>query len=81
MQPVNTDRFGRTVAHVHCDGVHVNWAQVQAGLAWCFHKFLTQPAVCLPLVREARDAKRGLWRDAMPVSHWEFRASRSIQKP
>ena len=39
VQPVSLDRYGRTVAHVHCDGVHVNWRQVQDGLAWCFHKY------------------------------------------
>lgn len=74
--PVSLDRFGRTVAHVHCDGVHVNWRQVQDGLAWCFHKYLTQPAVCLPIEREARDAKRGLWRDVEPVAPWDFRATK-----
>lgn len=25
---VDTDRYGRTVEHVRCDGVHVNWRQV-----------------------------------------------------
>jgi micrococcal nuclease len=59
-EPVNVDRYGRTVAMVTCDGVLVNWRQVQDGLAWCFHKYLTQPAMCLPLEREARDARRGL---------------------
>jgi endonuclease YncB( thermonuclease family) len=37
-QRVDTDRYGRTVAHVWCDGVHVNWRQVGDGLAWCFKK-------------------------------------------
>jgi endonuclease YncB( thermonuclease family) len=46
---VDTDRYGRTVAHVWCDGVHVNWRQVQDGLAWCFTKYLKQSDVCLPL--------------------------------
>lgn len=76
VQPVSTDRYGRTVAHVHCNGVHVNWRQVQDGLAWCFTKYLTQPAVCLPIEREARDAKRGLWRDVEPVPPWTFRADK-----
>lgn len=39
MQPVSLDRYGRTVIYVHCDGVHVNWRQVQDGLAWYFHKY------------------------------------------
>ena len=77
-QSVNVDRFGRTVAMVTCDGVVVNWRQVQDGLAWCFHKYLTQPAACLPLEREARDARRGLWRDAEPVAPWEFSSCEAI---
>lgn len=30
---VDIDRYGRTVAHVRCDGVHANWRQVADGLA------------------------------------------------
>ena len=37
---VTTDRYGRTVAHVWCEEVHVNWRQVEDGLAWCFTKYL-----------------------------------------
>lgn len=51
--------MARTVAMVTCDGVVVNWRQVNDGMAWCFTKYLTQPATCLPLEREARAARRG----------------------
>lgn len=47
---------------VTCDGVLVNWRHVQDGLAWCFMKYLTQPKACLPLEREARDARREISR-------------------
>jgi micrococcal nuclease len=75
VEPVGLDRYGRNVAHVYCDGVHVNWRQVQDGLAWCFPKYLTQPAVCLPIEREAREARRGLWREESPIPPWEYRAT------
>jgi micrococcal nuclease len=75
-QPVTIDRYGRTVAMVTCDGVAVNWRQVQDGMAWCFTKYLTQPAVCRPLERAARDARRGLWREDSPMAPWEFRAAK-----
>lgn len=78
VQQVSTDRYGRTVAHVRCDGVHVNWRQVQDGLAWCFTKYLTQPAVCMPLEKEAREARRGLWREERPIAPWEFRATQRV---
>ena len=61
---------------VTCGGVVVNWRQVQDGMAWCFTKYLTQPAACLPLEREARDAQRGLWREDAPMPPWEFRAAK-----
>lgn len=75
-EPVTVDRYGRTVAMVTCDGVLVNWRQVQDGLAWCFSKYLTQPKTCLPLERDAMNARRGLWRDEMPLAPWEFRAAK-----
>lgn len=74
VEPVSTDRFGRTVAHLWCDGVHVNWRQVDDGLAWCFTKYLKAPETCLPLEKGARAARRGLWRDSDPMAPWDFRA-------
>ena len=56
----------------------MNWRQVQDGLAWCFTKYLTQPSTCLPLEREAMNARRGLWRDDMPIAPWEFRAAKAV---
>lgn len=75
-EPVTTDRYGRTVAHVWCDEVHVNWRQVEDGLAWCFTKYLQSPDLCLPLERAARAERRGLWREPAPVAPWTFRESK-----
>lgn len=76
VERVDTDRYGRIVAHVHCDGVHVNWRQIEDGLAWCFVKYLQSPAECLPREKNARSASRGLWRDENPVAPWAFRESK-----
>ena len=73
--PLSVDRYGRSVAMVRCYDVIVNWRQVHDGLAWCFTKYLTQPATCLPLEREAREERRGLWRDDAPMAPWDFRAA------
>jgi micrococcal nuclease len=73
IDPVDTDRYGRTVAHIHCDEVHVNWRQVEDGLAWCFTRYLKQPQECLPREEAARDAGKGLWRDPQPLAPWAFR--------
>lgn len=75
-ETVTTDRYGRTVAHVWCDEVHVNWRQVEDGLAWCFTKYLQSPDLCLPLERAARADRRGLWREPAPVAPWTFRESK-----
>jgi endonuclease YncB( thermonuclease family) len=72
-EPVATDRYGRTVAHVWCDDVHVNWSQVEAGLAWCFLKYLQAPDSCLPREESARAERRGLWREPNPTAPWTFR--------
>jgi endonuclease YncB( thermonuclease family) len=74
--PVDTDRYGRTVAHVHCDGVHVNWRQIEEGVACCFTRYLKHPEACLPLEKAAREAKRGLWREPSPRPPWDFRAAK-----
>lgn len=78
-EPVTTDRYGRTVAHVWCDEAHINWRQVEDGLAWCFTKYLKAPEVCRPLEQGAREQRRGLWRDPTPVAPWDFRA-RNVSK-
>lgn len=75
-EPVTIDRYGRTVAHVWCDNVLVNWRQVEDGLAWCFTKYLLSPDTCLPLERAARADRRGLWREPAPVAPWVFRESK-----
>lgn len=77
---VDVDRYGRTVAHVWCDGVHVNWRQVEDGLAWCFTKYLKSPDICLPLERQARAERRGLWRQSDPLAPWEFRRQTAAKK-
>jgi endonuclease YncB( thermonuclease family) len=72
VRPTATDRYGRTVARVACEGADANAEQVRAGLAWAFARYLTDPAIA-QLEREARGARRGLWADQHPVAPWEWR--------
>ena len=65
--PRTTDRYGRTVARVECDGIDANVEQVRAGMAWAFTKYLTDPAI-KALEDQAHEARLGLWRDAEPVA-------------
>ena len=75
--PVDTDRYGRTVAHVWCGEVHLNWAQVAAGHAWCYRRYLKSPGECLSLEDTARRERRGLWSEADPTAPWDWRRAHS----
>lgn len=66
------DRYGRSVARVTCGSTDANEAQVEAGMAWAYTKYLTDPAILRREV-EARAAGRGLWSDVAPVPPWTWR--------
>lgn len=71
---LSTDRYGRAIALVSCNGIDVNRAQVERGLAWVYTKYNQDPS--LPAVQAAALAKRrGLWVDAKPEAPWNFRRS------
>jgi endonuclease YncB( thermonuclease family) len=73
--PVTTDRYGRTVARVSCQGKDASLHQVEAGLAWAYTKYQTDPAI--PAAETvAHAARRGLWADPDPVPPWQFRRKR-----
>lgn len=72
ISPLSTDRYGRTVARVSCQGTDANLHQVATGMAWAYTKYLTDPAI-KRAEEEAHGARRGLWRDAEPVAPWEWR--------
>ena len=71
----DVDRYGRTVAVVYCNGVNVNRAQVERGMAWVYPKYNKDET--LPGLQErARAERRGLWADSEPVPPWEWRKRR-----
>ena len=80
IEKVDVDRYGRTVAHVRCGGLNVNWRQVEDGLAWCYPRYLKHPAECLPRENAAREAKKGLWSESNPQAPWDFRAAKQRQR-
>jgi endonuclease YncB( thermonuclease family) len=66
------DRYGRYVGDVIVDGVSLNERLVEAGLAWHYRQY-SDDATLARLENEAREAGRGLWKDANPVAPWDFR--------
>ena len=64
--PIDTDGYGRTVAHIWNGDTHLNAAIVKRGAAWFYSKYA--PSETLYYVeQQAREAQRGLW--ALPLKH------------
>jgi endonuclease YncB( thermonuclease family) len=72
--PLDTDSYGRTVAHLWVNGVYVNRELVKGGAAWFYPEFAKGD--CLYWVEQkARTSRRGLW-GLPPKTHiepWEWR--------
>jgi len=76
IRPHAVDRYGRTVAHVVCEGSDAHAGQVGAGLAWAYTAYGRNAALA-QLERQARVERRGLWSDPSPVAPWTWRRSRA----
>ena len=80
IMPIDTDRYGRTVAHVWNGSTHLNAEMVKRGAAWFYSEYASTAAL-YDVEQEARDAKRGLW--ALPLKDrvepwvWRERAQRT----
>jgi len=75
VEPVDIDRYGRTVALITVFQRLVNEELVNAGFARVYTHYCTQP-ICdrwKVLEQEAKEAKRGLWADQHAIPPWEFR--------
>lgn len=75
VRPEKTDRYGRTVGRVSCNGQDVSAHQISSGMAWVYVKYSTDASL-LPLEQESRAARRGLWADVEPVPPWEWRKNK-----
>ncbi len=76
VKPVDVDRYRRVVALVGVHGRLANREMVREGLAWMYPRYCRKKKLCSELKRlqeKARKQRRGLWRDAHPVSPWEFK--------
>jgi endonuclease YncB( thermonuclease family) len=80
VSPKTTDRYGRTIARVKCEGQDVSEHQVQAGMAWVYDRYATDRSLYL-LQDMARAGARGLWVEQQPVPPWEWRKSRRARSP
>ena len=74
----NNDAFGRTVAKVSCNGADAGAAQVADGLAWVSVRYARDREL-YRLQEVARNDRRGLWADPLPIAPWEWRRSRAVR--
>ena len=75
IEPVEKDRYGRTVALVRVGDVLLNEELVRVGLAWVYPHYCHRP-ICnrwYVLEVKAHDNEEGLWRDPKPVPPWVFK--------
>jgi endonuclease YncB( thermonuclease family) len=78
VEPVATDRYGRTVAFVQVENVLLNEELIKEGLGWVYVRYCKLP-LCVEwqgLQLAAQYEKRGLWGDSGHVPPWEFRNSK-----
>ncbi|QYJ68208.1 thermonuclease family protein [Flavobacterium litorale] len=70
------DRYGRVVGTVITkEGINVNEALIQAGLAWHYKDYSDSDALA-EMENKARVEKVGLWSAKNPVAPWQYRKNR-----
>lgn len=78
LAPHATDRYGRTVGAVECQGRDASSAQVQAGMAWVYRRYTPKGSPLYTYEDAARMAREGLWADPAPLPPWEWRRERRL---
>ena len=74
------DRYQRTLGRVYRGDLDVNAEQVRQGMAWVFRRYATDTSL-FPIEAEARESRRGLWRDPQAVPPWEWRRESHRERP
>jgi micrococcal nuclease len=80
VEPVVTDRYGRTVGLVKIDGKYLSEEIIRAGLGWVYTRYCDK-SFCSSwkkLEEQARQNKTGLWSIPNPTPPWEFRRGKKF---
>jgi micrococcal nuclease len=72
LSKTGTDKYGRTLGHLHVGETWVNHEQIARGMAWHYLQYSTDPMLALAEAA-ARRARRGLWQDKKPEPPWQWR--------
>lgn len=79
IQPMDVDRYGRTVALVRAQGHLVNAELVGSGWAWLYRRYCHAQPLCRRLEvleQDARQYRRGIWGEKKPVPPWVWKRQR-----
>ncbi|MHC1753111.1 thermonuclease family protein [Humidesulfovibrio sp.] len=83
VEPMDTDRYGRTVALVRLpDGALLNEALVAEGLAWVYEEYCRED-LCQrlrELEQQARREGRGLWAEPNPTRPAQWRRQHKLEE-
>ena len=84
IEPLTTDRYGRTVGYIWLDGKEINLDIVKAGYAWVYRKYIPKPKSrgerYLEAEASARRRRAGLWQDSNPTPPWEWRKAKRMKR-
>ncbi len=83
VEPMYRDNYGRIVALVRAKGALVNEELVKSGAAWVYPRFCRSQDICRPMTvmqEEARQARRGLWREERPEPPWQWKRRQPQQR-
>lgn len=73
LQQTDTDRYGRRVGEVTCQGRNANQVLLHEGMAWVYPKYTPNNHPFYGEEQAARTDRRGLWADPAPMPPWEWR--------
>lgn len=71
----DTDRYGRSIGRVTCQGVDANAIQVKRGMAWVYDAYVSDKRL-YALQAQAKQQHLGLWADPSPVQPWAYRKAK-----
>lgn len=73
LRRLGRDDYGRTLAHVRCQGQDVGTAQISAGLAWVYAPQARRYPQLVALQQQAQASHTGLWSQKRPLAPWDYR--------
>jgi len=76
VEVISTDRYGRYVGDIDCEGNNANEVMVQSGLAWVYRMYDKGYGHLYRVEDDAKNNRRGLWLDENPIPPWEWRKAK-----